>query len=207
MKDSLKLLTKDYFNRHPVKEFSAARFEYSILLNPKVFGGAEDAVMPKLYGSLVEKGLAPDTSSQKQQIEQEEDTQKLLRMFRMELPPDVSTPLVQKLICREDEVLPEIQRIILKTFKDHTIENCVHFFTWCKTNCSDWIVQNLAHVREPYAQSMLCLVLGFRADTDAIPFLMEQVERFEKRFPEETFDQGPLMALYEIQARAKEGKI
>ena len=202
--DNLKLLTKDYFNRHPVKEFSAARYAYSLLLSPEIFGGANNDVMPELYEMMVEKGIAPDNTSQRAQVEQEEDTQKLLRMFRMQLRPNVSIPLIQKLIRREDEVLPEIQRIVLKTFKNHTIENCIRFFTWCKTNCSDWIMQNLSDVREPYAQSMLCLVLGFRANVDAIPFLMEQVERFEKRFPEETFDQGPLMALYEIRARFKE---
>ena len=207
MENSLKRLTKDYFNRHPVKEISAARFAYTILLNPQVFGCADNGLLPELYEAMTEKGVLPDNADQKTQIEQEEDTQKLLRTFRMKLPPDVNIPLIQKLIRREDEVLPEIQRIILKTFKDHTIENCVRFFTWCKTNCSDWIIQNLENVREPYAQSMLCLVLGFRADTNAIPFLMSQVDHFEKCFPEETFDQGPLMALYEIQARAKEGAI
>ena len=48
---------------------------------------------------------------------------------------------------------------------------------------------------------MLCLVLGFRAGPDCIPFLMRAVETFEKQYPEETFDQGPILALLEIRAR------
>ncbi len=60
-------------------------------------------------------------------------------------------------------------------------------------------------VRDPYARSMLYLVLGFRADTDAIPFLMQQVDFFEKRFPDTTYDQAPLMALYEIRERFRKG--
>ena len=57
------------------------------------------------------------------------------------------------------------------------------------------------NIRDPYARSMLCLVLGFRADSDAIPFLMHQVEIFEGQFPSETFDQGPVLALSELKAR------
>ena len=48
---------------------------------------------------------------------------------------------------------------------------------------------------------MLCLVLGFRADTQVIPFLMQQVDTFEKQFPDKSSEQAPLMALYEIRAR------
>ena len=66
---------------------------------------------------------------------------------------------------------------------------------------ADWIIQNYNDVREPYARSMLCLVLGFRASTDVIPFLVQQVDAFERQFPDKSFEQGPLMALYEIRAR------
>ncbi len=68
-------------------------------------------------------------------------------------------------------------------------------------NALGWILQCYSDVYDPYARSMLCLVLGFRADPEAIPFLMQQVDFFEKRFPSETYDQGPLMALYEIRER------
>ena len=71
----------------------------------------------------------------------------------------------------------------------------------CEANCSAWILQNHSDVREPYARSMLCLVLGFRADAEAIPFLMQQVERFESQFPEQSLEQAPLLALCEMRAR------
>ena len=68
-------------------------------------------------------------------------------------------------------------------------------------NCSEWILQNYEAVREIYARSMLCLVLGFRADTAVIPFLMRQIERFEQQFPRDSFERAPLLALYELRAR------
>ena len=201
MPDNLKLLTKDYFNRHPVKEYSAARLEYSMLLMPEVMD-VVDAKLPEMREMAAKRGIdIPDTTEQMKRVEEEEDTGKLLRMLRQTQPPVVRKAVREKLLKREMEVLPEIQRMILKAFNDNTIENCVRFMTKCETDCTEWIMRHYDDVREPYARSMLCLVLGFRASTDVIPFLVQQVDAFERQFPDKSFEQGPLMALYEIRAR------
>ena len=77
---------------------------------------------------------------------------------------------------------------------------CVCFMARREENRSEWILQNYEAVREIYARSMLCLVLGFRADTAGIPFLMRQIERFEQQFPRDSFERAPLLALYELRA-------
>ena len=201
MPDNLKLLTKDYFNRHPVKEYSAARLEYSMLLMPEVMD-VVDKKLPEMREMAAKRGIdIPDTTEQMKRVEEEEDTGKLLRMLRQTHPPVVRKAVREKLLKREMEVLPEIQRMILKAFNDNTIENCVRFMTKCETDCTEWIMRHYDDVREPYARSMLCLVLGFRASTDVIPFLVQQVDAFERQFPDKSFEQGPLMALYEIRAR------
>lgn len=197
----LKLLTKDFFNRHPVKKFSAARLLYSALLMPQVFDAVEK-FLPELNALGAGEGFAvPDHAQLIDRIKREEDVSQLLRMIRQSMPPHVKNHLISRLLERKDEALPEIQRLILRTFSSHAIENCVTFMTKCKTDCSNWIIEHYQDVREPYARSMLCLVLGFRSTPEAIPFLIQQMEFFEKRFPDESFDQAPLMALYEIRAR------
>ena len=201
MPDNLKLLTKDYFNRHPVKEYSAARLEYSMLLMPEVMD-VVDEKLPEMREMAAKRGIdIPDTTEQMKRVEEEEDIGKLLRMLRQTQPPVVRKAAREKLLKREMEALPEIQRMILKAFNDNTIENCVRFMTKCETDCTEWIMRHYDDVREPYARSMLCLVLGFRASTDVIPFLVQQVDAFERQFPDKSFEQGPLMALYEIRAR------
>ena len=147
----------------------------------------------------------PDYSVEITAVEQENDTARLLRMFRKTFSPKANRILLEKMLAREEEVLPEIQRTILKAFSDSTIENCTHFLVRCKANCSEWIMQNYEHIREPYARSSLCLVLGFRADLDDIPFLMQQVQVFERQFPSKTFDQSPILALSELNARFRTG--
>lgn len=201
LKESVKLLTRDYFHQHPVKEHSAARFEYSMLLMPEVASSLE-RILPGLHGLAAQRGIdLPDSTQQMAQLEQEEDMGRLLRMLRQTLAPHIREALLKKLLKREAEALPEIRRLILKTFNGIAIENCVRFMTRCEENSSAWILQNYEDVREPYARSLLCLVLGFRAGADVIPFLMRQVERFEQQFPDHSFEQAPILALYEIRAR------
>ena len=198
MKDPVKLLTKDYFHRHPIKEHSAARFVYSLLLMPEVLSSAKKA-LPELREQAAQRGIyLPDSTQQMALLEQEEDMGNLLRMLRQSLTPDICAALLEKLLNREAEALPEIQRLVLKTLNANAIESCTRFMAMCEANCSEWVLQNYDAVREPYARSMLCLVLGFRGDRDVIPFLMQQVELFERQFPGHSFEQAPLLALYEI---------
>ncbi len=140
MSDDLKLHTKAYFNRHPVKQYSAARLEYSMLLMPEVMD-IVDEKLPRLREVAAKRGIhVPDTTELMAKVEQEEDTGKLLRMLRQTQPPVVRKAVREKLMDREEAVLPEIQRMILKAFNNNTIENCVRFMAKCGTNCSDWIV-------------------------------------------------------------------
>ena len=133
MTNNLKLLTKDYFNKHPVKE-------YSMLLMPEVMD-VVDEKLPQMREMAAKRGIdIPDTTELMAKVEQEEDTSKLLRMLPQTQPPVVRKAVREKLLKREMEVLPEIQRIILKAFNDNTIENCVRFMTKCGTDCTEWIV-------------------------------------------------------------------
>ena len=70
-------------------------------------------------------------------------------------------------------------------------------------NHADWILENYDKIKNPYAQCMLCLVLGFRGDLTCEEFLLEQISYFRKNYPEERFDQGPLIAVYLVNHQEK----
>ena len=62
-------------------------------------------------------------------------------------------------------------------------------------------MENYQEIRSEYMKSMLCLVLGFRGDASMIDFLIEEAERFEREYPDETYDQGPALAVQELSVR------
>ena len=57
MKDPVKLLRKDYFHRHPVKEHSAAKLMYSTLLMPEIVSKM-DSLMAELRKQAARSGVA-----------------------------------------------------------------------------------------------------------------------------------------------------
>ncbi len=188
------LLTKAFFRRNPPREISSARFQYSFLLNPN-FENVVDNLMR-------EKGLETDNMRKARDLIQNETSpEALLRLMRSNIPGANKSLLIHKLIEIEDAVLPEIQRRILTSYVDVFVENSLHFFVRAKTDCSRWLVSHFDQVRNPYAQSMICLALGFRAGPDVVPWMMKQYESMKASFPSESFSEGPLLALYEFHAR------
>jgi len=186
----IKELNKKYFANHPLKEFSAARFEYSLYLE----AGIEDEVR-----NLVE--LDSKDLQDEAVIDAANKPEELLQCMRKGVSVIIRFKLHSKVLEYEEEMRPLIQKRAMTNLQDIFIENAFHFFLYSKENCCDWILLQYDNIRSEYLKSMLCLILGFRGDITMIPFLMKEVERFERWYPEEDYEQGPLLALYEMRER------
>jgi len=48
---------------------------------------------------------------------------------------------------------------------------------------------------------LACIALGFIADENAIPILINKLNYFKNIYPDEDLEQGPLLGLYELYYR------
>lgn len=190
----IKELNKKYFKNHPLKEISAARFEYSLYTMDGIEKLVNDALKDKLKSNL--EDLKDEAA-----IESTVKPEELLKYMRKGISANNRQKLRDKILEYEAEMKPLIQRRAITNLQDIYIENTLYFFLHCKENCCDWIIQQYENIRSEYLKSMLCLVLGFRGDVSLIPFLMNEVERFERYYPDKDYEQGPLLALYELKER------
>ena len=88
-----KLLTKAYFDRHPLQEISAARFAYSMLLEQDFEG--------MFLGALKQIGYEDESKAAiLREVEAMDDLQSLLRFARKEIPLDSQLRLRKKLLER-----------------------------------------------------------------------------------------------------------
>ncbi len=190
----IKELNKNYFNKHPLKELSAARFEYSIY----TMDGIEE-----LVNNALKDILKPNSEDLKDAaaIDSAVKPEELLKYMRKGISGLNRQRLRDKILEYEAEMKPLIQGRAITNLQDIYIENTLYFFLHCQENCCDWIIQQYNHMRSEYLKSMLCLVLGFRGDVSIIPFLMKEVQRFEQHYPDKNYEQGPLLALYELKER------
>ena len=192
---SYSLPSKRYYKEHPLSEISSGMMLYTNVLMPELREATVHAT-----NDLALKGYQmPDNSEYIENLKNETDLKKLLRMMRNYLPVEATTLMMQKLNANEAEVVPEIEKILLKAFNPTTIENCTLFLAQCAFNCSDWIRENYTAIKDDYCRSRLCVVLGLKGGLQDVPFFMEQVEYFKARCPEKDYEESPLIALYHLK--------
>ena len=83
-------------------------------------------------------------------------------------------------------LMPWIKEKTMKNGQDIFRENTLYFFLYCEENCF---------------KSMLCLVIGFRGDVEMLSFLTKETERLERMYLQETYAQGPILAIQELAVR------
>ena len=183
-----------FLDKHPDIPFSAAKFEYSLYLEPEAVEYA-NAISEKMLDESEE-----DLHS-KRMIEQAETTEELLKLMRKPLSGGNRSRLRGKLLEYETVMMPCIKEKTMKNGQDIFIENTLYFFLHCEENCCDWLMKEYSNIRNEYLKSMLCLVIGFRGDVEMIPFLMKETERLERMYLQETYAQGPILAIQELTVR------
>lgn len=187
----MKKEVKQFLDTHRDMKFSAAKFEYSIYLD-----WAESEKIVEMANRR-----CPETQKDlemREIIEKTTEPSELLKLMRKELSGINRSLLRARIIKYEQELLPLIKEKCIRNKQDVFIENALHFFMRSIYNCCDWIMENYSQFQSEYLKCMLCLVLGFRGDIGMIPFLIKEAKRMEKEYPDETYDQGPTLAVHEL---------
>ena len=70
-----------------------------------------------------------------------------------------------------------------------------------KIEVADELFGYFDDVRMPYAQSMILVLLGFKADESYIPWFIEKYNELKRRYPSESYCEGAYYALRQIENR------
>lgn len=187
-KNELKLFLKS----HPIKKFSSAKLEYSLMLDNEFEKNVDKFMLSHNMNSEVEQIKSTIEAA---------SVDELVNLMRKALMGNNRSILINRLLENEFAVMPLIKKKALTNMQDHFIECCVRFMNMCEENPCNWIIENYNQFKSEYLKSMLCLVLGFRGNESVIPFLMSETDRFSKFYPEENFEQGPLLSVSELAYR------
>ena len=181
---------KQFIEANPVNPLSSAYINFMMIEGPQMRQMIDEAV--KRWGETEEE------REQAEVIRGLSSPDEFFKWMRKNLQGGNKFLLREAVLEQEPLVTDMIKKRILTNRGDEFIECAAEFFIKCKENHADWIRQNYKDVRSPYAQSLLCLVLGFRGDESFEEFLLQQMDEFRREFPGEHFDEGPLIAVYMI---------
>lgn len=189
IKEELKL----FLDAHPDVDFSPAKLKYFRMINKnlsRIIEKAVDEEFPEHNDKEIEK-----------LIETADSGEAFVKLMRKRMYGINRNMLLTRLLENEEMVLPFIMERALTNRQDVYIENATEFFLRCEADISGWILENYDTFKSEYMKQFLCLVLGFKGDTEVIPFLMNEVIRFEKYYPDKDYNQGPILGLQEIGYR------
>ena len=192
------LLTNKFFRDNPYLENSVQRFIYSMLLYEGIENAANEILMKNV-------GLSDDRLEQitreKEQIQSEQNPDEVFQLLRKKIDGVNRVDLINKALEFEEVLLPMIMEKLIRSNHDIFIENSVRFLARSKTDYSPLLREKYAEIRSPYVKSLICLILGFKGAEDTIPWMLDRFFEVKKLYPGETYDQGPLLALHELNCR------
>ncbi|MCL2365436.1 MAG: hypothetical protein FWC75_00110 [Oscillospiraceae bacterium] len=109
--------------------------------------------------------------------------------------------LVRKALEFEDEVVPEIIRMLKTSLNDLFIELSARVLALCSKDIADELIKNFDDMRGAYAKSMVLVALGFKAPEKRIPWLVKKFNELKREYPNESFCYGAYYAIFEMESR------
>lgn len=191
-----KLLTNKFFRDNPYEELSAQRLTYSTLCYDGMEDLAKDFVMNSIDTDRYNK-----IGKEKQIIEAENNPEALFQLLRKSIDVINRPCLVNKALKYENEILPMLVEKLIRNDHDIFIENAVRLLAKSKGDYTKPLMERYKKIRSPYVQSVVCIIFGLRCGEEIIPWMYDRYFELKKLYPNENYNQGPLLALYELKSR------
>ena len=192
----IKLLPKNFFKKNPLNPTSAYNIALYIL-DPDF---EED-----MFNRLLDKEDETGDSSSLDQIDKEEeeiralsDAEAVVKRMRQSIAMLNRSVLADQALSMWEETMPLILRRFRTSSQTEFIETAFHVLAEADDSVIEPLKELYPDIRDPYARSMACVVFGMHDCEEMIPMLLREYERFREDYPDEEYEQGPLLALYQL---------
>lgn len=195
-----KLLPKNFFRDNPLDKMSAplvAHFSMTAGFNEKLQAAMWD---------ILEEDLDPERKAkikaEQEEIPRLETGEAVVKFIRNDYDVVNRDRLCKKALTMQAEVMPPLLRRFKTSLQDSVTETAVYILSYADREYVDQLIAMYPEIRSPYAQSMACVALGVQEREDTLPLLLREYERFKREYPEESYCQGPLLAIYILYGKA-----
>ncbi|WP_373482803.1 hypothetical protein [Acetobacterium sp.] len=193
-----KILTKKFFRDNPCLENSVQQFIYSYLL----YDGVEDVANEMiLQNGLLSNERLEQIRQENELIKSEQSPEAIFQLLRKKIDMMNRVELISKALEFEEVILPMVIEKLMRSNHHIFIENSMFFLAKSQRNGSPLLQEKYSEIRSPYVQSLICLIIGFRGEEDTISWMMDRFFEMKKMYPSETYAEGPLIALHELNCR------
>jgi hypothetical protein len=139
--------------------------------------------------------------AERNEIEAAVDYEQVLRIARRNADPLNQRILVNKAMQFEDKIIQEIVKRLKTSLNIGFIETSIRILLRSEKNVAEELIGYFDEIRNPYAQSMVLILLGFKAAESHIPWVIEKYKELKKLYPDESYCEGAYYALSEMARR------
>ena len=194
------LLHKSFFKENPLDKISSALIaDFSLTVQ---YTDELNAEIERIVGEHISDERHLQIARDKDEVEKINSGEAVIAYMRKNHDGLVDPMFCKKALTLEAEAAPLIIRRYKTTGQDRFVELAFRILAKADQQYAQQLFTEYREIRNPYAQSMACLLFGEQKMEEAVPLLMKEYERFKKEFPEESFNQAPLLALYILYGEA-----
>lgn len=195
-----KLLPKNFFKDNPLDQMSTPQIAYFSMT-----AGFNDKLQNAMWG-ILEGRIEPERKArieaEKAEIVRLETGDEIIKFIRNDYDIANREALCKKALTMQAEVVPPLLRRFRTSFQDGFVETAVYILAHAEQTYVDQLMDIYSEIRNPYAQSMACLVFGVQGREDVLPLLLDEYRRMKIEDAEGKLCQGPLLAIYILSGRA-----
>lgn len=195
-----KLLPKNFFKDNPLDQLSAAQIAYFAMT-----AGFEEKfrdIVQNVLDETLASGRKAQIAAEAAAISRLEAGDEIVKFMRSDYDIANREILCKKALTMQAKVMPSMLRRLRTSFQEKFVETAVYTLAHAEQAYVDQLIEMYPEIRNPYAQSMACLVFGVQEREDTVELLLREYERLKKDYPEESYCQGPLLAIYILLGEA-----
>jgi len=192
-------LPNSFFKENPLKEISAATIGYATIVSKAI--GELDQMIGDIAAQGIDASRKERIRQERQRIEQTDDPAELVEIMRKGHDILNQRFLCEKVMALHEQAIP----LVLKRYRtcalDQFIDAATAVFASGEKKYAQMLREMYKDIRYPYARACACLAFGMQGMEEEIPFLLGEYRYFQQAYPEESFDQHPLLALYLLHGK------
>lgn len=128
-------------------------------------------------------------------VEAIQTADELIKAMRKLKGPNCHNALTDKALSMEDEALPKIVERYYRNSHEVFLEAARSIIFYADEKYLKELFTNYKEIRSPYAQSLICLLIGMAKYDDVDGFLMKEFYRFKRQYPDKLYCDYPHFAL------------
>ena len=188
------LLPKNFFKNEPLEEMSTAILAHFSMT--ALFADQMEAAVEEILDDKLPAERKVQIAAEKEAIAKLAGGEEAVRFIRKGFDIINRTTLCKKLLTMQEEVMPPLLRRFRTSFQDEVVETTAYCLAYGELEYVEQLKAMYGEIRNPYAQSMACLIFGMRKQEDMLPLLLREYQRMKNAHTEESLCQGPLLAIY-----------